>query len=128
MAGFPGRRIIVLEFEGAMAGAEVTLRAASVDTMLAVRESTVQEAVPLLAEHLISWNLTGADGEMVPFEEKHILREVEPGYLTKIIGEWYKVAVGISAPLDPPSSDGPPKQDTDHEALSIPMEVPSSLP
>ena len=128
MAGFPGRRVIVLEFDSAMAGAEVTLRAASVETMLAVREATVQEAVPLLAENLISWNLTGSDGEVIAFEEKHILREVEPTILMKIIGEWYKVAVGISAPLDLPSNNGPPKQDTAVEELSIPMEVLSSHP
>jgi len=106
-----------------MAEAKVTLRAASVETMLIVRESTMAEAVPLLAEHLVSWNITDEEGEVIPFEEKAILAGVEPTILQKIIGEWYAVAAGISAPLDLPSKDGDSRQDTEIAEQSIPMDV-----
>jgi hypothetical protein len=123
MTGFPGRRTITLEFEGAMAGAEVTLRAASIEVMLAIREASMAEAVPFLAEHLLEWNITDRLGHVVEFEEKAILREVEPMILQRIIGEWYKVAVGISAPLDPPSKDGQESPGMESVEPSIPMDV-----
>lgn len=121
--GMPGRRTINLEFEGGMAGTEIKLKAASVNTMLALRSISIQDAVPLLAEHLISWNIENDDNEIVAFDEKQICDEVEPQMIRIIISEWYKVAVGISAPLDPPSNDGPVSQDTVIAEPSIPMEA-----
>lgn len=120
--GMPGRRTINLEFEGGMAGTEVKLKAASIDIMLALRTISIQDAVPLLAEHLISWNIENNDNEIVPFDEKKICAEVEPQMIRIITSEWYKVAVGISAPLDPPSEDGQASQDMESVAQSIPME------
>jgi hypothetical protein len=43
--------------------------------------------------------------------------------LQRIIGEWYKVAVGISAPLDPPSKDGQESPGMESVEPSIPMDV-----
>ena len=41
----------------------------------------------------------------------------------RLINEWYKAAIGVSAPLDPPSPDGQPSRTTDDEVPSIPMET-----
>ncbi len=121
--GMPGRRTINLEFEGGMAGTEVKLKAASVSTMLTLRTISIQDAVPLLADHLISWNIENFNDEIVAFDEKQICDEVEPQMIRIIISEWYKVAVGISAPLDPPSKDGQVSQDMVSMEPSIPMET-----
>lgn len=108
-----------------MAGVEVRLLAASVDTMIVLREASVRDAIPLLAEHLLSWNLTDQNKDIIAFEAKAITRDIEPEIIRQIIGEWYKVAVGISAPLDPPSNDGQSRPDTEPGELFIPMEVQS---
>lgn len=124
--GFVVNRNVTLQFEGYMQGAEVTLRAASVQTMLLLREMSVQEAVPALVQHLVRWNLEYEDGSEalpVPMTEEGVLEHLEQPMLAKIIGEWYLVATGASAPLDPPSSDGQPSPDTDSTERSMTMEV-----
>jgi hypothetical protein len=121
--GFKARRTITLEFEGAMEGAEVTLLAASVDTMLQLRELSMDKAADLLAEHLASWNLEDARGAVLPLDADTIRREVEPGMVRQIVSEWYKVAIGVTAPLDPPSDDGPAQPATEAEVPSMPMEA-----
>ena len=122
--GFLVDRVVTLEFEGFMAEAEVSLRPATVETMEALRVATMSDAIPLLVDHLISWNLEyGPHKEPVPMTEEGIRKHLEKVMVMSIIGEWYKVAVGISAPLDPPSSDGHSKPDTVLEVPSIPMET-----
>lgn len=119
--GFEVVRNVTLEFEGYMQGAEVTLRAASIGTMLALRDMTPQAAVPLLAGHLVNWNLE-ANGEPLPLTEDSC-NSLEAEMLYKIVGEWYRVATGVSAPLDPPSTDGPESPATEVEELSLPMDI-----
>lgn len=106
-----------------MHGAEVTLLAASVDTMLQLRELSMDKAADLLAEHLASWNLEDARGAVLPLDADTIRREVEPGMVRQIVSEWYKVAIGVTAPLDPPSDDGPAQPATEVEVPSMPMEA-----
>lgn len=125
--GFIVNRTVSLEFEGYMAGAEVKLRAAAVGAMLALREMTAVQAVPLLIEHLIEWNLEYEDGDgavqPVPLTEDGVLEHLERDMLYKIVQQWFNVATGASAPLDPPSGDGQPSPDTENTAPSMTMEV-----
>lgn len=107
--GFRLDRTYVLEFEGAMEGAYVKLRATPVGTVMKLRgpgsvEST--QMVELLAEYVQEWNLDGADGEPLPITAKAILAELEQVVIVKILTEWYRAAVGVTAPLDPPGADG----------------------
>jgi hypothetical protein len=120
--GFEVGRKITLEFEGYMEGAEITLRAASIATMLELRELTAVGSVPLLAEHLISWNLE-LDGVPVPMTAEAITTTVEHEMLYKIVGKWYEVATGVSAPLDPPSESGQESPEPEAAEQSIPMEI-----
>lgn len=125
--GFLVNRVVTLEFEGYMQGAEVKLRAASTETMLKLREMSVVESVPLLAEHVVEWNLTYKDAEdvkwPVPCTAEGILRHLERQMIDKIATQWYLIATGASAPLDPPSDDGEPSPDTENMAPSLTMEV-----
>src|ERR1700742_643612 len=107
--GFRLDRSYVLEFEGAMEGAYVKIRATPVRTTLEMRqggELPIDRAAELLAEYVIEWNLDGADGQPLPVTKEAILAGLEQVVLSKIVIEWYKAAVGLSAPLDPPGADG----------------------
>lgn len=110
--GFRLDRTYVLQFEGAMEGAYVKLRATPVGVALELRggESSslsIQRAAELLAEYVQEWNLDGLDDEPLPVTAEAILAGLEEVVIAKIIVEWYKAAVGVTAPLDPPTEDIP---------------------
>jgi hypothetical protein len=126
--GYRLGRTYSLQFQGAMAGAEVKLRSANVATVLELRRLIGDEdraaLVELLADNLLEWNLEDADGEPVPPNAAGILEHLEEVVLGVILREWYKAATGVTAPLDEPSTDSAPSVE-----LSIPMEMSSaSLP
>lgn len=108
--GFRLDRTYALEFEGAMEGAYVELRATPVGVTLELRSEgnviSFERAAELLAEYVEEWNLDGPDGEPLPVTAEAILNGLERVVVLKIITEWYKAAVGITAPLDPPGADG----------------------
>lgn len=123
--GFRLGRTYSLEFEAGtyLAGAEITLRSASVDTVLAVEEMTADVAFPLFIDHVVSWNLEDADGNALPIDVKAAYAIMEVPVQRKLVNEWYRAATGISTPLDPRSNDGEESQTTEAVELSIPMEV-----
>lgn len=116
--GFRLNRTYVLKFSGDMEGAEVKLRATSTATALDIRASQdVPHLVTLLAEHVIEWNLDGPDGKPLPIEAAAIMAGLEEAVLAEILRQWYRAAVGITAPLDSGSTDG-----EQFPVESIPME------
>jgi hypothetical protein len=109
--GFRLDRTYVLEFEGAMEGAYVKLKATPVGVALELRGTpgealSIQRGAELLAEHVIEWNLDGPDDQPLPVTKDAILAGLEEVVIAKIIVEWYRAAVGVTAPLDPPGADG----------------------
>ena len=118
--GFRLNRTYVLKFEGsALEGAEVKLRSTSVATAIEMRSSPdIERYVEMLIDHLIDWNLDGPDGEKLPFEKDAILGGLEESVLATILREWFKAAVGVTTPLDEPSTSG-----EQFPAESIPMEM-----
>ena len=103
--GFRLDRTYVLQFEGEMEGAEVMIRGTSVGVMLRLRSAEEPEEVAsLLAQHLIGWNFEDEKGEPLPLTKDAILTNLEGVVLGRIAREWYKAAVGITAPLDGPIS------------------------
>lgn len=121
--GFRLDRSYVLEFEGAMEGAYVKLRATPLGVVMRLRDggwSTIVELADLLAEYVIEWNLDDRDDKPLPITGPAIVAELEQPVLVKIVTEWAKAAAGITAPLDPPGADGT-LTDAD-----IPMESPTS--
>ncbi len=117
--GFRLDRTYVLEFEGAMEGAYVKLRATPVGVVMKLRGGdwdTIGELAGLLADYVVEWNLEDADGEPLALDADTIMNELEQVVLVKIVTAWAKAAAGITAPLDPPGADGT-LTDTD-----IPME------
>jgi hypothetical protein len=119
--GFRLNRTYVLHFEGAMAGAEIKLRSTNVATVMKLRESNdVAEIVGMLADHVVEWNLEDEKGEPLPFTADAILHELEESMVAAIVREWFKAAIGVTAPLDGPSTSGGPFPEA-----SIPMETSS---
>ena len=107
--GFRLDRTYVLEFEGAMEGAYVKLRATPIGVVMKIRNGgwdTFAELAGLLAEYVQEWNLDGSDGAPLPITAEAILNDLEQVVFIKIISEWSKAAAGITAPLDPPGADG----------------------
>lgn len=110
--GFRLNKSYTLKFEGDMEGAEVKLRTTSVGTMLKLRNlhygnpDELYEAATLLADHVVGWNLDDEKGEPVALTAEAILAGVEEPVLSTIFVEWAKAAVGVTAPLDEPSTSG----------------------
>lgn len=117
--GFRLNRTYKLVFKGDMEGAEVTIRATPVSTVLALREITedTPAMVDHLVQHVIDWNLDGPDGKPLPIEREAILNGLEEAVLAEILLQWYRAATGITAPLDDRSTSGAP-----FPVESIPME------
>lgn len=110
--GFRLDRTYVLQFEGAMEGAYVKLRATPVGVALELyggegKAVPVRRAAELLAEYVQEWNLDDAAGETLPITAEAILAHLEQAVVGRIAVEWYKAAVGVTAPLDPPTEDIP---------------------
>jgi hypothetical protein len=117
--GFRLNRTYVLKFEGAMEGAEVKLRSTSVSTALELRAGQeIERTAQMLVDHVIDWNLEDAKGVKLDFTAQALLDELEEPVLAAIIKEWFKAAVGITSPLDAPSTSGEPSPEE-----SIPMEM-----
>lgn len=107
--GFRLDRTYVLQFEGAMEGAYIKLRATPIGTVMKLRgtdSASNTELVELLADYVLDWNFEDVDGEPLPVTAEAMLAELEQVVIVKIITEWYKAAVGVTAPLDPPGADG----------------------
>lgn len=116
--GFRLNRTYVLKFSGDMEGAEIKIRATSTATALDIRASQdVPHLVTLLAGHVTEWNLERADGSPLPIDPSAIMAELEEVVLAEILRQWYRAAVGITAPLDSGSTDG-----EQFPVESIPME------
>jgi len=102
--GFRLDRSYALEFEGALAGAEVVIKGTTVATVLKIRDTDdLRELAELLAAHLIDWNFEDEKGDPVPMTVDGILTLEQP-ILVRICREWLKAASGITAPLE---SSGP---------------------
>jgi len=105
--GFRLNRFYVLEFEGAMEGAYVKIKSTPVGVALEMRAAVpIERAAEMLAEYIDEWNLDGADGKPLPVTAEAILGGLEEVVIVKLLTEWYKAAVGVTAPLDPPGADG----------------------
>lgn len=119
MGGFRLGRTYVLQFEGALEGAEVRIRATPVSVIMRMMGSLpFPEIADLMVEYVESWNLESPDGDPIKLEQEAILAGLERAVLQKILGEWYKAAAGITAPLDGPSISG-----GQSPVESIPMDV-----
>lgn len=106
--GFRLNRTYVLAFEGAMEGAYVKLKATPIGVALELRSSSASEGdevLALLAEYVTEWNLEDEAGQPLPMTTEAIKANLEVPVVAKIIGEWYKAAVGVTAPLDPPAPE-----------------------
>ncbi len=108
--GFRLNRTYVLDFAGtALDGLEVKIGATSVATSSAIRDSqSATDLCALLAENMLEWNYADATGEVVPITAEAIGANLEESVLAKICREWYKAAVGVTAPLDESSTSGEP--------------------
>jgi hypothetical protein len=128
--GFRLGRTYVLEFDAGtyLAGAVIRLRSASIETVEALAEMQFSAALPVLIAHVESWNLEDADGNPLPLEEEAVRANMEVAVRNALIREWYRAAVGASAPLDQPSSNGTLSPEVEDVELFIPMEPLSNLP
>lgn len=102
--GFRLDRTYVLQFEGAMEGAYVKLRATPVGVAMALRigsSADGDEILELLAKYVSDWNFEDETGEPLPITVEAIKENLEVPMIAKIVGEWYKAATGVTAPLDP---------------------------
>lgn len=106
--GFRLDRTYTLEFEGAMAGAYVKIKATPVGVTMELRAAGMEKdrAIELLAQYVEEWNLDGPDGKPLPITADAIKNGLEEVVVAAILVEWYKAAVGVTAPLDPPGADG----------------------
>lgn len=118
--GFRLNRTYVLDFDGtALAGLVVKLRSTPVSAALDVAAADTDAALAgLLAEYVTEWNYEDPDGAPVPLTVEGILSNLERPVLQRICKEWYKAAVGVTAPLDGPSTSTAPSVE-----LSMPMAV-----
>ena len=123
--GFKLGRTYVLEFEAGtyLAGAVVRMRSTSIATVEKLEEMNFSEGLPLFLQHVEGWNLEDADGNPLPLDEDAVNAVMEKPVRDRLIQEWYKAAIGVSAPLDPPSPDGRPSLEAEPEVPSIPMET-----
>ncbi len=117
--GFRLNRTYVLDFSGtALDGLVVKMAATSVATAAEIRSTGEAPALAdLIAANMVEWNYEDADGNPVPVEGAAIAAELEEAVLAAIAREWYKAAVGVTAPLDDASTSGEPSPE-----VSIPME------
>lgn len=122
------RRTYVLHFEEGtyLEGAEIRIRSTPIGVVEKLEESTYRQSIPIFLEYLDSWNLEDADGERVKYTEEAILEALEWPVLASIMRQWYHAALGVTAPLDPPSSNGQESPDTVNMEQFMPMEPLSS--
>lgn len=120
-------RTYVLHFEDGtyLAGAEIRIRSTPISVMDQLDTLKYSEAIPLFLEYLESWNLEDANGEPIKLTEEAIRGNLELPVLRRVIDAWTQAAIGVTAPLDQPSSNGQASPDTDAMEQSMPMELPS---
>lgn len=129
--GFKLDRIYVLEFEGDLQGAIVKLRATSVDTVEQIRTSDKNQLKEMLADHVTEWNLEDRHGNPLPISSSAIGTHMEEAVLAEICLQWYRAAVGVTAPLDAGSTNiGRDLEETISMTLPEGLEekVPANLP
>lgn len=122
-------RTYVLEFgEGTyLEGSTIRLRATPIEVTEQLESMSFVQSLPVFLEYLIEWDIEVEkepdSGVYIPLEctVEAVRGHLEWPVLKAIIREWYRAAVGISAPLDPPSGDGPPSPDTESMEQSIEM-------
>src|SRR5690242_16050762 len=61
--------------------------------------------IRIAADHLVSWDLEEADGTPVPVSAA---LDQDKDLMTEIYAGWLNGSVGVSAPLEQNSPDGPP--------------------
>lgn len=91
---------------------------------------TVQAAVQLFIDHLVSWNLENGDDDgnttPVPATAEGV-KSQDAMFVNGLVGKWARKVVEVSRPLERPSTSGQPSLEA-----SIPMEAlspnPESLP
>ncbi|MGW1617279.1 hypothetical protein ACWCQZ_49880 [Streptomyces sp. NPDC002285] len=141
MGFVPKKKIYTLEFEDPdMEGLEVKLRGLNTGQLLdlevkksaAEREiaegeddghdGAVVDLLQLMADRLVSWNITEED-EVTPVPaDMDGIRAQELAFNMQIINAWQQAIAGVPAPLEPGSPDGEASLEG-----SIPMET-LSLP
>lgn len=134
--GFSARRIYNLEFEDPeFEDLEVKVRSVPLGRFLDVMElvdkprptqDDIGRMCDLLAEHLLSWNVTDTDddGDEVPLEpDRDGLLACDPRLVMEIIDAWSTRVTGVPRPLEQPSNGGGPSL-----VASIPMEPLSPNP
>lgn len=123
-------RTYVLEWGSGtyLEGATIRMRATPIDVSEKLENAGIVESLPAFFRYLESWDLEvpvepGSD-EYVPLEQtpEAMTAALEMPVVKAIVQEWYRAAIGVSAPLDPPSGDGRPSPGTENVELSIPME------
>ncbi len=119
--GFRLDRGYHLTFVGsALEGAEVHLKSTPIGVVLELMSDDINSArqIELLCEYVTEWNFETADDEPVPVTVDAVRAHMEEAVLGKVLLEWFRAARGVTAPLDPPSSDG-----ASFPVESIPMET-----
>lgn len=124
----PPRKRYVLDFSGTeLDGLEVKSVSISADqyyqvTALLEQATSNQEVARGIAPHFIEalreWNLEDDRGQPVPATVDGLMKSQELATVMMILEAWIDAMVGISGPLEQPSSDGQPSP-----VESIPMET-----
>lgn len=94
--------------------------------MRGAHDASVRQYV-ILAEHLVSWNVTTKTGEPVPTTLEGVLSQKVP-LIRDILTAWRSAVAEVDAPLGTPSFDGELSLTGAGGELSIPMEPLSSNP
>lgn len=135
MGFVPKRKVYNLVFtDPDMHGLEVKMRGLNTGQWmdLVTRKEAVEEdnedaqavieLFTLMAEQMVSWNVTDEDGTPVPATLDGIRQQDLP-FNMAIIEAWQTAAAGVSAPLDSGSPSGEPSLEA-----SIPMDTLSESP
>lgn len=105
------------------AGFEAVLRGKSLAGFLdlqgigEVDKSNLGDQLREMSQSLISWNLEDEDGTPVPITPETVMAQ-DQDLMIALATAWMDGLAGVSAPLEPNSTDGPPSPEA-----SIPMEV-----
>lgn len=106
-----------------LAEVEIDIRSTSIGVLREVAqlrldysEDTLKLA-EALAGHVTRWNLDDADGQSLPIEAASLLGLEQP-VLREIARQWQLAALGVTAPLEQPSTSGEQSPEE-----SLPMEA-----
>lgn len=104
-----------------LAGLEIDMRSTSVETLSEIKALTLGQdetrLAEILVEHVKRWNFEDEDGVPLPIEVKSLTAQEAP-VLAEIAKQWYRAAVGVSAPLALESTSSATSAEE-----SIPMET-----